>query len=71
MHYPYTYHFPRSMIYSHISYVSDHQIGTVRDLMESPIVQTALSTGVDRNSVMQAIEKRFRETGKGVHQQGN
>lgn len=49
--------------HSHSLTVSDHQIGTVRDLMESPIVQTALSTGVDRNSVMQAIEKRFRETG--------
>uniref|UniRef100_A0A8W8JKU2 RING-type domain-containing protein n=1 Tax=Magallana gigas TaxID=29159 RepID=A0A8W8JKU2_MAGGI len=45
--------------------VSDHQIDarTVRDLMESPIVQTVLGTGVDRNSVMQAIEKRLRETG--------
>lgn len=33
--------------------------------MESPIVKTVLSTGVDRQNVMQAIERRLRETGKG------
>lgn len=47
--------------------VSDNQIDhrTVRNLMESPIVKTVLSTGVDRQNVMQAIERRLRETGKG------
>lgn len=61
------------MKHSHIINMSDHQIDarTVRDLMESPIVQTVLGTGVDRNSVMQAIEKRLRETGEGIHQQSN
>nr|XP_034334660.1 uncharacterized protein LOC105323696 isoform X4 [Crassostrea gigas] len=45
--------------------VSDNQIDhrTVRNLMESPIVKTVLSTGVDRQNVMQAIERRLRETG--------
>lgn len=33
--------------------------------MESPIVKTVLSTGVDRQNVMQAIERRLRETGEG------
>nr|XP_034334620.1 uncharacterized protein LOC117691855 isoform X2 [Crassostrea gigas] len=45
--------------------VSDNRIDhrTVRNLMESPIVKTVLSTGVDRQNVMQAIERRLRETG--------
>lgn len=55
------------LIYSRITYISDNQIDhrTVRNLMESPIVKTVLSTGVDRQNVMQAIERRLRETGKG------
>lgn len=44
---------------------SDHQLYT-RELsaqMESHIVKTVLSTGVDRQMVMQVIERRRRETG--------
>ncbi|XP_052708664.1 uncharacterized protein LOC128183607 [Crassostrea angulata] len=44
---------------------SDHQLHTreVSAQMESRIVKTVLSTGVDRQRVMQVIERRLRETG--------
>lgn len=33
--------------------------------MELPMVRAVLETGVSRNSVMQVIERRLRETGRG------
>lgn len=56
---------------SHSTYISDHQLHTreVSAQMESRIVKTVLSTGVDRQRVMQVIERRLRETGKGTHHQ--
>lgn len=37
----------------------------VRARMELPMVRAVLETGVSRNSVMQVIERRLRETGRG------
>lgn len=39
----------------------------VRARMELPMVRAVLETGVSRNSVMQVIERRLRETGGGVY----
>lgn len=39
----------------------DHQ--GVHALMQSPIVQSVLNTGVDRNCVRTVVEKMLRETG--------
>ncbi|XP_061171223.1 baculoviral IAP repeat-containing protein 7-like isoform X1 [Saccostrea echinata] len=44
---------------------SGHQVEAreIRARMELPMVRAVLETGVDRNSVMQVIERRLRETG--------
>lgn len=39
----------------------DHQ--GVHAVMQSPIVQSVLNTGVDRNCVRTVVEKMLRETG--------
>lgn len=39
----------------------DHQ--GVHAFMQSPIVQSVLNTGVDRNCVRTVVEKMLRETG--------
>lgn len=45
----------------------EHQVEAreVRARMELPMVRAVLETGVSRNSVMQVIERRLRETGRG------
>lgn len=46
-------------------FVLEHQVEAreVRARMELPMVRAVLETGVSRNSVMQVIERRLRETG--------
>lgn len=48
-------------------FVLEHQVEAreVRARMELPMVRAVLETGVSRNSVMQVIERRLRETGRG------
>lgn len=48
-------------------FVLEHQVEAreVRARMELPMVRAVLETGVSRNSVMQVIERRLRETGWG------
>lgn len=48
-------------------FLLEHQVEAreVRARMELPMVRAVLETGVSRNSVMQVIERRLRETGRG------
>ena len=48
------------------SVAGGHQIEDreIKARMELPLVRTVLSTGVSKSSVMKAIEKRLRDTGK-------
>ncbi|XP_065928033.1 death-associated inhibitor of apoptosis 2-like [Magallana gigas] len=51
--------------FSHLNSTPEHQVEAreVRARMELPMVRAVLETGVSRNSVMQVIERRLRETG--------
>lgn len=51
--------------FSHLNNTPEHQVEAreVRARMELPMVRAVLETGVSRNSVMQVIERRLRETG--------
>lgn len=48
-------------------FLLEHQVEAreVRARMELPMVRAVLETGVSWNSVMQVIERRLRETGRG------